>query len=180
MASSTTAPLSPLTPLTPHLSLASVLTLKQILVACVRAKDGYETDVDCGGSHCDACADGGSCLGDSDCASGQCETDGLGGLECTSCFNGETDGLETGVDCGGTTCAARCGIGGVCASDSDCGTGKCDPDVDVLTVGAISASIALGATITQDTSGITGTLAVAAASGATTLYVTGASGSFTT
>eukprot|EP01050_Picozoa_sp_SAG11_P035898 SAG11_NODE_13387_length_657_cov_6.507168_1_plen_96_part_01 len=42
-----------------------------------------------------------------DCASGRC-TNGV----CVSCFNDITDGSESGVDCGGPTCAQRCSIGG--------------------------------------------------------------------
>ncbi len=34
--------------------------------------DGSETDVDCGGSECDACANGNACLEDSDCESNNC------------------------------------------------------------------------------------------------------------
>lgn len=35
--------------------------------------DAEETDVDCGGPFCPACADGLGCLVGSDCESGRCE-----------------------------------------------------------------------------------------------------------
>ncbi|WP_438003527.1 hypothetical protein WME89_32220 [Sorangium sp. So ce321] len=42
------------------------------------------------------------------------------------CFNGEKDGLETDVDCGGTLCAARCDDGQSCVSKDDCTSGICE------------------------------------------------------
>ena len=36
------------------------------------AKDGSETDVDCGGATCSKCGMGGACMGNSDCTSGTC------------------------------------------------------------------------------------------------------------
>ncbi|MGK4003690.1 hypothetical protein WMF31_13755 [Sorangium sp. So ce1036] len=44
------------------------------------------------------------------------------------CFNGEKDGLETDIDCGGTLCEKRCGKGQSCAQDSDCDGLSCLPD----------------------------------------------------
>jgi hypothetical protein len=49
-----------------------------------------------------------------------------GASVCTSCANRFSDGLETGVDCGGTTCARRCPVGEGRQTGSDCATGKCD------------------------------------------------------
>ncbi len=42
-----------------------------------------------------------------------------------SCSDGELNGDETGLDCGGTQCAA-CGVGLPCLLDVDCETGVCD------------------------------------------------------
>ncbi|WP_437498699.1 hypothetical protein [Sorangium sp. So ce1099] len=39
------------------------------------------------------------------------------------CFNGQKDGLETDVDCGGELCDAKCGDGKSCVSDGDCALG---------------------------------------------------------
>lgn len=61
-----------------------------------------ETDVDCGGGVCPACATGKKCGGNADCASKIC----AGGL-CAAprCDDGAQNGDETGIDCGGATCA---------------------------------------------------------------------------
>ena len=40
------------------------------------------------------------------------------------CADGVLNGEETGVDCGGRLCA-RCGVGAVCVSDSDCASYAC-------------------------------------------------------
>jgi hypothetical protein len=83
-----------------------------------------ETDVDCGGI-CSGCAEGGSCLLDSDCASGECENGecvaGLG----PSCDDGLQNGYETDVDCGGPDCDP-CADGAGCTANSDCASGDCD------------------------------------------------------
>ncbi|WP_437661652.1 hypothetical protein [Sorangium sp. So ce1182] len=42
------------------------------------------------------------------------------------CSNGEKDGLETDIDCGGTLCKKPCEDGQSCASDSDCQSDSCD------------------------------------------------------
>jgi hypothetical protein len=41
------------------------------------------------------------------------------------CSNGVKDTVETGTDCGGSTCG-KCGVGGGCLADSDCATGLCN------------------------------------------------------
>ncbi|KYF51925.1 hypothetical protein BE08_17280 [Sorangium cellulosum] len=41
------------------------------------------------------------------------------------CANGQKDGLETDVDCGGTLCDKRCGDGQSCAVDKDCAGMPC-------------------------------------------------------
>lgn len=42
-----------------------------------------------------------------------------------SCTDGRRNGDETGVDCGGPTCAARCPVDGRCEISSDCDTSVC-------------------------------------------------------
>ncbi|WP_441292927.1 hypothetical protein ACSRUE_23335 [Sorangium sp. KYC3313] len=39
------------------------------------------------------------------------------------CSNGQKDGLETDIDCGGTLCEKRCDDGQSCAGNQDCATG---------------------------------------------------------
>jgi len=71
-------------------------------------QNGNETDVDCGGGTCNACADGLVCAANSDCLSGVC----TGAIcQAPTCMDGVQNGDETGVDCGGATCAA-CAAGG--------------------------------------------------------------------
>ncbi len=44
-----------------------------------------------------------------------------------SCTDGVEDGSETGIDCGGPQCLARCPTGGGCTTGSDCQSMVCDP-----------------------------------------------------
>ncbi len=89
-------------------------------VACRdRVRDGFETDVDCGGT-CQPCADGKACGEAADCQSGGCD----GGLcRAATCSDGLRDGFESDVDCGGI-CPA-CAAGDVCAADRDCASNSC-------------------------------------------------------
>jgi hypothetical protein len=61
-------------------------------------KNGSETDVDCGGGTCPACADGLACSTAADCSSGVCTANICTGVSCT---DGIKNGTETGLDCGG-------------------------------------------------------------------------------
>ncbi len=107
-------------------------------------KDGSETDVDCGGGACPACAVGGSCSSGADCDSGACDGGGICvacnvDLDCKdatkvcsahacvqgpTCGDGIKNGAESDVDCGGPMCVA-CSIGAACGSGSDCASGAC-------------------------------------------------------
>jgi hypothetical protein len=94
-------------------------------------KDAVETDVDCGGGTCVACADKHHCLTGSDCSSGTCSK---GTCVAPGCINSEADAGATGSlsgcsgpdceQCGGPNCAA-CGKGGVCQQNSDCTSNIC-------------------------------------------------------
>ncbi|WP_437618431.1 hypothetical protein [Sorangium sp. So ce1151] len=44
------------------------------------------------------------------------------------CFNGEKDGLETDIDCGGTLCSTQCDVGQSCARPTDCTSNICMQD----------------------------------------------------
>src|SRR4029453_18347542 len=61
-----------------------------------RARDGDETDVDCGGS-CIPCRDAAVCLVAGDCLAGRCDAGRCGAPTCT---NGVRDATESDVDCG--------------------------------------------------------------------------------
>lgn len=85
-------------------------------------RDGMETDVDCGGTECQKCIDGKSCVANTDCKGKSC----INKICATAnCKNGVTDGDESDVDCGGTVCP-RCTIGKRCKALDDCGSGNCD------------------------------------------------------
>lgn len=108
-------------------------------------KDGTESDVDCGGTHCTKCADAKACNGNNDCASGFCDNNVCATKTCTKdsecgtglkcnldeglCYTPEScsDNLqnqdETDTDCGGS-CSA-CAFGQKCKENSDCNTNEC-------------------------------------------------------
>ncbi|KAF8058369.1 hypothetical protein HT031_005687 [Scenedesmus sp. PABB004] len=87
-------------------------------------KNGDETDVDCGGSSCLPCLTiHAACKIDSDCGSDYCKGGSCGEPHPT-CSDGIKNGLETGVDCGGSACPA-CSIGTTCLVPTDCDTGNC-------------------------------------------------------
>lgn len=83
------------------------------------AANGYESDVDCGGS-CGGCGYLEICNFDDDCLSGTCEA----GQCAAGCTDGVTNGDETDVDCGGLDCDA-CGFGAACGENADCATNVC-------------------------------------------------------
>jgi hypothetical protein len=83
--------------------------------------NGEETDVDCGGSACDACGTGQGCSVPSDCASMTCDA---GTCVEPSCTDGVMNGEESDVDCGGAACPA-CADGQGCTEGPDCASGAC-------------------------------------------------------
>lgn len=85
-----------------------------------RVRDGDETDIDCGGPGCGACAAAARCVAPTDCQTGSCDG---GRCRAASCSDGLADGLESDVDCGGP-CAA-CPEGKACFAAGDCASGRC-------------------------------------------------------
>jgi len=83
-----------------------------------KAKNGDETDVDCGGS-CGGCTIGSACKGDADCispASARCIDSKCAAA---SCSDGVKNGTETDSDCGGS-CTKRCAVNQSCSINDDC------------------------------------------------------------
>jgi hypothetical protein len=110
--------------------------------ACVAngAKDGTETDVDCGGG-CDQCLDGQMCVVDDDCLSGVCTdracaggdqgSGGVGGDGATGGAGGTAGSAGSsgsGGSSGGPTCTD--GVKNQDETDVDCGGTICDPCAD--------------------------------------------------
>ena len=86
-------------------------------------KDGAETDIDCGGGGaCSACAVGKNCQVNTDCLSVACNVT-LQKCVASQCQDGQKDGSETDIDCGGPNACARCAVGQSCQVNSDCVAG---------------------------------------------------------
>ncbi len=91
------------------------------------AQNQDETDVDCGGIRCDACALGQGCALAADCDSRNCDT--VNGICVTAdtptCTDRAQNQDETDIDCGGATCEG-CGVGARCVGNDDCRSGMCN------------------------------------------------------
>ncbi len=86
------------------------------------ARDGAETDVDCGGAACAKCADLRGCDSGADCLSGACAGN-PGVCQAASCGDHLKNGEETDVDCGGH--CAPCAADRSCALAADCASRVC-------------------------------------------------------
>ena len=102
-----------------------LVTSKCVSSLCTdQRQDGAETDIDCGGGTCGACAVGKKCLANTDCSSSAC--DNVSGTCASSlCTDQKQDGAETDVDCGGGTCST-CATGLKCQVNTDCTSNACD------------------------------------------------------
>src|SRR5262249_27976093 len=92
-------------------------------------RDGYETDIDCGGNdyECEACADGQHCERESDCVDLQCVN---GVCQAARCDDGVQNGLEVSVDCGSAASCPPCADDASCEVTDDCASGSCYPYSD--------------------------------------------------
>ena len=84
------------------------------------ARDGNETDIDCGGDACPKCGSGKACLHGTDCDSTICDNNVCAGPSCTDKL---LNGSETDVDCGGG--CPGCAVGQKCLRSGDCASGNC-------------------------------------------------------
>ncbi|WP_146655065.1 hypothetical protein [Labilithrix luteola] len=94
-----------------------------------QARNGDESDVDCGGATTNAprCGTDKHCNAKADCESAVCGADGL----CDAATSSDTvqNGDESDVDCGGsTTNAPRCEVDMKCKRASDCASLVCGAD----------------------------------------------------
>lgn len=106
-------------------------------------QNGNESDVDCGGSACEPCAQGRSCENSNDCTTGLCDrgtcvdeecvgVDCLAGQSCYrgDCFQGcqsQEDCPDAGRRCVGGACVPRDCSGVACGDDETCYEGGCYP-----------------------------------------------------
>ncbi|MBI4451441.1 S8 family serine peptidase [Candidatus Woesearchaeota archaeon] len=86
------------------------------------AKDGQETDVDCGNG-CPACRPGMKCSANSDCTTDSCVAGTCAVVD--KCADTQKNGYETDVDCGGLECT-QCANGKNCVMNDDCASRNCD------------------------------------------------------
>jgi hypothetical protein len=84
------------------------------------ARDGDESDVDCGGS-CSTCGVDRRCGAAADCFTGVCKS---GSCAAPDCADGVKNGDESDIDCGGR--CDLCIFGRHCLSDGDCTSHTCD------------------------------------------------------
>ena len=105
----------------------NVLTKKCELTSCTDLKqNGFESDVDCGGTSCNRCALEKKCSGNADCVSNYCEPGTSGSRLCkpTLCTDSIKNGFESDIDCGGSACN-KCPQGKSCLANTDCASGSC-------------------------------------------------------
>lgn len=94
-------------------------------------KDNLETDVDCGGTVCQPCADGKMCKEITDCVGKGCTNNTCDTPTCTDKILNED---ETDTDCGGATCP-KCTVGRKCAAAGDCTSSTCTQGTSGLACG---------------------------------------------
>ena len=99
-------------------------------------QNGNETDINCGGSCAEKCADGKKCKVGIDCESGNCV-----GSICISptCNDGFKNGFEADTDCG-LVCPLKCKVGDGCGTNSDCVTDLCNLATKICTQKEIGES----------------------------------------
>ena len=96
------------------------------------AKNGNETDIDCGSgptgidTKAEPCAVGKACLAKSDCFEADC----VEGICTWTSSDGFKNGTESDVDCGGgaPTNAPACAVGSKCTAPADCASDACMRD----------------------------------------------------
>ncbi|MCB9592749.1 MAG: hypothetical protein H6719_08450 [Sandaracinaceae bacterium] len=115
------------------------------------ARNGDETDVDCGGATCGACADGAGCAAETDCTSGVCDA-ASSTCSAATCTDGVTNSAETDTDCGGGTCPT-CAAGDDCGASSDCASGVCDGTTSTCSSPTCSDGVMNGAETGVDCGG---------------------------
>lgn len=106
-----------------------------VVVSCTNGvRDGSETDVDCGGAACPACALGKKCSTVSDCENGECDAASkicvckrLTCADVTATCGTLSDGCGGTITCAGTCSAGICYNGRCCTprTKAECGANAC-------------------------------------------------------
>jgi hypothetical protein len=99
------------------------------------SKNGTETDIDCGGD-CPPCGVDEICRSAADCESHVCFMTSASAGRCVEakCDDGQQNGDESYVDCGGGGTCDRCADGDSCKVASDCESSVCDSEDLVCSV----------------------------------------------
>jgi hypothetical protein len=113
------------------------------------AKNGTETDVDCGGSCSSKCADTKACSVAADCVSGKCDSGKCAAPTCTDTIK---NGTEGDVDCGGT-CSTKCADGKACGVAADCVSTVCTANKCIATAAACTDTVKNGTETDVDCGG---------------------------
>jgi hypothetical protein len=134
--------------------LLGALAITAPLVACSSTPDevdptptpsatttGTTPPASCGAQGPSKCAIGATCQTAADCESTSCQG---GKCVASSCTNGQQDGTETGVDCGGT-CSKKCD-GEPCTKGEDCKSTTCSPDGTCAPAGSKTCGVGLPVT----------------------------------
>jgi len=87
-------------------------------------KNGNETHTDCGGQCPNQCAAGQGCSQNADCQTKLCTSTTNGICMEATCNDGEVNGNEASVDCGGY--CTKCADNDACNAASDCQSGVCE------------------------------------------------------
>jgi plastocyanin len=96
------------------------------------AKNGTETDIDCGGPVCGKCPADKACDVATDCIDGVCDP-AQKLCKAATCMDVVKNGMETDVDCGGPACP-DCGNGKLCTTGADCVSLVCSGNPSVCQV----------------------------------------------
>ncbi|MEO7330865.1 MAG: hypothetical protein ABI193_19985, partial [Minicystis sp.] len=115
------------------------------------AKNGTETDIDCGGAACPKCANGKVCLSLTDCLSASCAS-GICAAIVPTCTDGVKNSAETDIDCGGGTCG-KCANGKTCSVHTDCLSAGCVGGVCAVVAATCSDGLKNGSETDVDCGG---------------------------
>ncbi|MFO0667281.1 MAG: fibrinogen-like YCDxxxxGGGW domain-containing protein [Polyangiaceae bacterium] len=115
------------------------------------AKNGTETDVDCGGSCSTKCADNKGCSVPADCTSTVCTANKCVATA-TACADTVKNGTETDVDCGGA-CATKCADNKACLVPADCVSTVCTANKCIDTATACADTVKNGTETDVDCGG---------------------------